>query len=141
MVWQKKVEQREDSESGQRVLTISSSTLDPENGKAWVHYYLSSHDQSLDRIVLVWGHPDHSDVDNAILQITAEKFKNLFTQLRQLETHKNKEAYIFYGLDTSRNGIKMSWAKPLDKDFQPISNSESTLVLTYFESYKGVSKN
>lgn len=143
---EKKVERRRDPKSGQRVLTLASLTLDRNNGIAWVYYYLSSPDQRLNRVDVVWGHPDHSNIDKAILQKSAERFKNLFTQFRQLETQTtntgaNKEPYIFYGVDTTGNGIKMTWSKPLDKNFQPLSNLESSLTLSYFQPYKDVSKN
>ena len=132
---EKKVERRRDPESGQRVLTIASLTLDPKNGKAWVRYYLSSQDQTLNRVDVIWGHPDHSKVDHTILQKSAERFKNLF---RQLETQTaiavvDKGPYIFYGVDIFGNGIKLMWNKPYDKNFQPISKSEPTLTLSYFQ--------
>ena len=126
---EKKVERRRDPESGQRVLTIASLTLDPKNGKAWVRYYLSSQDQTLNRVDVIWGHPDHSKVDHTILQKSAERFKNLF---RQLETQTaiavvDKGPYIFYGVDIFGNGIKLMWNKP------SISKSEPTLTLSYFQ--------
>ena len=132
---EKKVERRRDPESGQRVLTIASLTLDLKNGKAWVRYYLSSQDQTLNRVDVIWGHPDHSKVDHTILQKSAERFKNLF---RQLETQTaiavvDKGPYIFYGVDIFGNGIKLMWNKPYDKNFQPISKSEPTLTLSYFQ--------
>jgi hypothetical protein len=132
---EKKVERRRDPESGQRVLTIASLTLDLKNGKAWVCYYLSSQDQTLNRVDVIWGHPDHSKVDHTILQKSAERFKNLF---RQLETQTaiavvDKGPYIFYGVDIFGNGIKLMWNKPYDKNFQPISKSEPTLTLSYFQ--------
>ena len=132
---EKKVERRRDPESGQRVLTIASLTLDPKKGKAWVRYYLSSQDQTLNRVDVIWGHPDHSKVDHTILQKSAERFKNLF---RQLETQTaiavvDKGPYIFYGVDIFGNGIKLMWNKPYDKNFQPISKSEPTLTLSYFQ--------
>ena len=132
---EKKVERRRDPESGQRVLTITSLTLDPKNGKAWVRYYLSSQDQTLNRVDVIWGHPDHSKVDHTILQKSAERFKNLF---RQLETQTaiavvDKGPYIFYGVDIFGNGIKLMWNEPYDKNFQPISKSEPTLTLSYFQ--------
>ena len=132
---EKKVERRRDPESGQRVLTIASLTLDPKNGKAWVRYYLSSQDQTLNRVDVIWGHPDHSKVDHTILQKSAERFKNLF---RQLETQTaiavvDKGPYIFYRVDIFGNGIKLMWNKPYDKNFQPISKSEPTLTLSYFQ--------
>ena len=136
---EKEIEIRKISKSGQRVLTITSLRLDPDNGKARINYYLDSHDQRLNRVDVVWGHPEHSSVDISILQNSAERFKNLFNQFRQLQTpspnnHATKEPYIFYGLDTSGNGIKIMWAKPLDNNFQPITDSESTLALSYFQS-------
>ena len=132
---EKKVERRRDPESGQRVLTIASLTLDLKNGKAWVRYDLSSQDQTLNRVDVIWGHPDHSKVDHTILQKSAERFKNLF---RQLETQTaiavvDKGPYIFYGVDIFGNGIKLMWNKPYDKNFQPISKSEPTLTLSYFQ--------
>lgn len=130
-------------ESDKHILTIVSLTLDPKNGKALIHYYFSSHGQQLNRVDVVWGHPDHSNVDKTILQNSSAKLKNLFTQLRQLETKKTNtdtNPYIFYGIDTSGNGIKMMWANPLDKSFHPIPNSESTLTLSYFQSFNEVSK-
>jgi hypothetical protein len=139
-----KVARQRGPEPYKHILTIVSLTLDPKNGKALIHYYFSSHDPQLNRVDVVWGHPDHSNADKTILQNSAAKLKNLFTQLRQLETKKTNtdtNPYIFYGIDTSGNGIKMMWAKPLDKNFQPISNSESTLTLSYFQSYNAVSKN
>ena len=132
-----KVEKRSDPKSGQHLLTISSPTLEPENGKAWIHYYLSPLDQTLNRVDVIWGHPDHSIVDPAILKKSAKRFKNLFTQFRQLkiqttDPNSDKEPYLFYGLDTLGNGIKMMWATPLDKNFQTISQSVTTLTLSYF---------
>jgi hypothetical protein len=131
------IEKRRDPKSGQRILTIASLTLDPANGKAWIHYYLSSRDQTLSKVDVVWGHPAHSKVNLAILQKSAKRFKNLFTQFRQLKTQTtdrptNKEPFIFYGVDALGKGIKMLWAKPLNKNFQPISKSERTLTLSYF---------
>ena len=41
--------------------------------------------------------------------------------------------YIFYGVDIFGNGIKLMWNKPYDKNFQPISKSEPTLTLSYFQ--------
>ena len=116
-------------------MTIASLTLDPKNGKAWVRYYLSSQDQTLNRVDVIWGHPDHSKVDHTIFQKSAERFKNLF---RQLETQTaiavvDKGPYIFYGADIFGNGIKLMWNKPYDKNFQPISKSEPTLTLSYFQ--------
>jgi hypothetical protein len=136
---EKEIEMRKIPESGQRVLTIASLRLDPGNGKARINYYLASHDQRLNRVDVVWGHPEHSSADISILQNSAEKFKNLFNQFRQLQApapnnHATKEPYIFYGLDTFGNGIKVMWAKPLDNNFQPINNLESTLALSSFQS-------
>ena len=74
-------------------------------------------------------------MDQAILQKSAERFKNLFRQLEAQTaiTRADKGPYIFYGVGPSGNGIKMMWAKPLDKNFQPISKSEPILVLSYFQ--------
>ena len=130
-----KIERRRDPESGQRILTIASLTLDPENGKAWIHYYLSSLDQTLNRVDVIWGHPEHSTVDQAILQKSADRLKNLFRQLetQTATTDAGKGPYIYYGVDILGNGIKLMWNKPYDKDFQPTSKSKSTLALSYFQ--------
>jgi hypothetical protein len=138
------IEKWRDPETGHRVLTIASLALDPAIGKAWIHYHLSSHDEKLNRVNVVWGHPDHSNVDKATLQKSAERFKNLFTQFRVAGTQaKSPPAYIdatiFYGIDSSGKGIEMIWAKPMGKNFQPISQLESTLVLNYFKSHKTIS--
>ena len=133
-----KIEKRRDPESGQRILTIASLTLDPENGKAWVHYYFSSLNQTLSRVDVIWGHPDHSKVDQAILHKSAEKLTNLFSQLetQTVVTDAETGPYIYYGVDTLGNGIKLMWSKPYNKDFQSISKSEPALVLSYFQPQK-----
>jgi hypothetical protein len=134
---EKEIEKRRHPKSGQRILTIASLTLAPNNGKAWVHYYFSSLDQTLNRVDVIWGHPDHPKVDPAILQESANRFQNLFTQFRQLKTQTKslvakQEPYVFYGMDKVGNGIKMMWDKAFDKNFKPIFNSEPTLTLSYF---------
>lgn len=133
-----KIEKREDPESGQRILTIASPTLDIENGKAWIHYYLSSRGRTLNRVDVIWGHPDYSKVDPAILQKSAERFKNLFHQMvtPTATTGADTGPYIFYGIDMLGNGVKLMWDQPYNKDFQSMSNSEPTLVLSYFQPFQ-----
>jgi hypothetical protein len=135
---EKEIERRRNPESGQRFLTIASLTLEPQNGKAWMHYYFSSLNQTLNRVDVVWGHPEHSKVDLAVLQKSALRFKNLFSQFRLLKTQPpdpvmEKEPTIFSGVDGLGNGINMLWGKPLDKNFQPIPSSDPTLILSYFQ--------
>lgn len=138
---EKRVEKRRDPESSQRILTLASLALDPANGKALVHYYLSSPEQTLNRVDVIWGHPDQPKVDPAMLKKSAKKFKDLFTQFRLLKTQTKdpvtgKGSYLFYGVDTMGNGIKMMWATPLDKNFKSIPKSEPALKLSYFLSQK-----
>jgi hypothetical protein len=130
-----KIEKRRVPATGQKVLTIISPTLDPDNGNAWIHYYLSSRNQTLSRVDVIWGHPDHSEVDHTILEKTAERFKNLIRQLtiQSVTSEVDNEPYIFYGEDILGNGIKLMWDKPYDKAFQAISKSEPTLILSYFQ--------
>ena len=133
-----KIEKRNDPETGQQVLTIISPTLDPKNGNAWIHYYLSSRGKTLNRIEVIWGHPEHSEVDHAILEKSAERFKDLFHQLaiQAATTRTDNGPYIFYGEDMLGNGIKLMWEKPYRKNFQPLSESASTLMLSYFQPIK-----
>lgn len=132
------VEKWVDPESGQRILSIASAVLDPENGIAWVNYYLSSLDQTLDRINVIWGHPDHPQVEPIVLIKSAKKFKKLFSQFRYLttpnkKTLKDKQAYIFYGVDSGGNGINMMWENPPKKNLQPGSQQNRMLALSYFQ--------
>ena len=76
-----------------------------------------------------------------MLKKSAKKFKDLFTQFRLLKTQTKdpvtgKGSYLFYGVDTMGNGIKMMWATPLDKNFKSIPKSEPALKLSYFLSQK-----
>ena len=89
----------------------------------------------MSRVDVIWGHPDHPEVDHAILQKSAEKFKTLFRQLviQPVTTSSDKGPYIFYGEDPLGRGIKLKWKKPYGKDFQPLSELESTLMLSYFQ--------
>ena len=133
------IEKSKDPKTDQRVLTISSLTLNPQNGKALIHYYFSFQDQTLTRVDVIWGHPDYSKVAHAVLRESAEKFKNLFSQLvtesANLEEDK-KNPYIFYGEDMLGNGVKLKWETPYNNHFQPLSNPQPTLLLSYFQPLK-----
>jgi hypothetical protein len=132
------IDKRKDLETGQRVLTISSLTLNPQNGKALIHYYFSLQDQTLIRIDVIWGHPDYSKVAHAVLYESAEKFKNLFSQLvtESANLEEDKNPYIFYGEDMLGNGVKLKWETPYNNHFQPLSKLEPTLLLSYFQTLK-----
>lgn len=133
------IEIQVDPKSGQHILSVASEVLDPDNGIALINYYLSSQDQTLNRVEVIWGHPDHSTVEPLTLIKSAKKFKNLFSQFRYLTTPdkkalKNKKAYIFYGIDSGGNGINMQWDNPHEKDIQPKSKQKRMLALSYFQS-------
>jgi uncharacterized protein YqeY len=132
------IEKRKDPETDQRVLTISSRTLNPQNGKALIHYYFSLQDQTLNRVDVIWGHPDYSKVDHAVLHKSGEKFKNLFSQLvtQPANPEEGNNPYIFYGEDILENGVKLKWDKPYNNLFQPLSAPEPTLLLSYFQPMK-----
>ena len=132
------IEKRKDPETDQRVLTISSRTLNPQNGKALIHYYFSLQDQTLIRVDVIWGHPDYSKVDHAVLHKSAEKFKNLFSQLvtQSANPEEGNNPYIFYGEDMLENGVKLKWDTPYNNLFQPLSTPEPTLLLSYFQPMK-----
>jgi len=132
------IEKRKDPETDQRVLTISSLTLNPQNGKALIHYYFSFQDQTLIRVDVIWGHPDYSKVDHAVLHQSAEKFKNLFSQLvtQSANPGEGNNPYIFHGEDMLGNGVKLKWDTPYNIHFQPLSNPEPTLLLSYFKPLK-----
>jgi hypothetical protein len=132
------IEKRKDPETDQRVLTISSLTLNPQNGKALIHYYFSFKDQTLVRVDVIWGHPDYSKVDHSVLNQSAEKFKSLFSELvtQSANSGEGNSSYIFYGEDIFGNGVKLKWEKPYKTHFQPLSKSEPTLLLSYFQPLK-----
>jgi hypothetical protein len=132
------IAKRNDPITDQRILTISSSTLNAKNEKALIHYYFSSEDQTLVRVDVIWGHPDYSKVDHSVLHQSAEKFKNLFSQLvtQSANPAEDNNPYIFYGEDMLGNGVKLKWDTPYNNDFQPLSKSETTLLLSYFQPLK-----
>jgi hypothetical protein len=132
------IEKRKDPKTDQRVLTISSLTLIPQNGKALIHYYFSFQDQTLVRVDVIWGHPDYSKVDHSVLHQSAEKFKNLFSQLVTESTNpaEDDNPYIFYGEDMLENGVKLKWDTPYKNQFEPLSKPEPTLLLSYFQPLK-----
>ena len=132
------IEKSKDPKTDQRVLTISSLTLNPQNGKALIHYYFSFQAQTLIRVDVIWGHPDYSKVAHAVLHESAEKFKNLFSQLvtESANLEEDKNPYIFYGEDILGNGVKLKWETPYNNHFQPLSKPEPTLLLSYFQPLK-----
>ena len=132
------IEKSKDPKTDQSVLTISSLTLNPQNGKALIHYYFSFQEQTLIRIDVIWGHPDYSKVAHAVLRESAEKFKNLFSQLvtESANLEEDKKPYIFYGEDILGNGVKLKWETPYNNHFQPLSNPQPTLLLSYFQPLK-----
>jgi hypothetical protein len=132
------IEKSKDPKTDQRVLTISSLTLNPQNGKALIHYYFSFQDQTLTRVDVIWGHPDYSKVAHAVLRESAEKFKNLFSQLvtESVNLEEDKNPYIFYGEDIFGNGVKLKWETSYNKNSQPLSKPEPTLLLSYFQPLK-----
>jgi hypothetical protein len=132
------VEKRKDPKTDQHILTIYSITLNPQNGKALIHYYFSSQDQTLIRVDIIWGHPDYSTVDHSVLLQSAEKFKNLFSQLvtQSANPGEDNNPYIFYGEDMLGNGVKLKWDRPYKNHFQSLLNHEPTLLLSYFQPFK-----
>jgi hypothetical protein len=132
------IEKRKDPKTDQRILTISSSTLNPKNGKALIHYYFSFQGQTLVRVDVIWGHPDYSKVDHSVLHQSAEKFKNLFSRLvtQSANPTEDNSPYIFYGEDMLGNGVKLKWDTPYKTHFQPLSKPETTLLLSYFQTLK-----
>ena len=129
------IEKRKHPKSGQRALAIVSPALDAQNGKAQIFYYLSSRDNTLSKVDVIWGHPDHSTVSHAVLQKSAERFKELFGALvtQPSNNENNNSPYIFYGEDMRGNGIKLKWDKPYDKEFQLLPGSNTTLMLSYYK--------
>jgi hypothetical protein len=132
------IEKRKDPKTDQRVLTISSLTLNPKNGKALIHYYFSLKDQTLVRVDIIWGHPDYSKVDHSVLNQSAKEFKNLFSKLVTQSDNSGEgySPYIFYGEDILGNGVKLKWDKSYKTHFQPLSKPEPTLLLSYFQPLK-----
>jgi hypothetical protein len=132
------IEKSKDPKTDQRVFTISSLTLHPQNGKALIHYYFSFQDQTLIRVDVIWGHPDYSKVDHSVLHQSAEKFKNLFSQLvtQSANPAEDDNPYIFYGEDMLENGVKLKWDIPYKNQFEPLSQQEPTLLLSYFQPLK-----
>jgi hypothetical protein len=132
------IEKRKDPKTDQRVLTISSLTLNPQNEKALIHYYFSFQDQTLIRVDVIWGHPDYSKVNHSVLHQSAEKFKKLFSRLvtQPANPAEDNNPYIFYGEDMLGNGIKLKWETPYNNHFQPLSKPEPTLLLSYSQPLK-----
>jgi hypothetical protein len=132
------IEKRKDPQTDQRFLTISSLTLNPQNGKALIHYYFSFQDQTLVRVDVIWGHPDYSKVDHSVLHQSAEKLKKLFSRLvtQSANPAEDNNPYIFYGEDMLENGVKLKWDTSYNKQSQPLSKPEPTLLLSYFQPFK-----
>ncbi|MDA8560613.1 hypothetical protein N9L33_02315 [Nitrospinae bacterium] len=132
------IEKRKNPKTDQRVLTISSLTLNPQNEKALIHYYFSFQDQTLTRVDVIWGHPDYSKVNHSVLHQSAEKFKKLFSRLvtQSANPAEDNNPYIFYGEDMLGNGVKLKWETPYNNHFQPLSKPEPTLLLSYFQPLK-----
>jgi hypothetical protein len=132
------IEKRKDPETDQHILTISSPILNRQNGTALIHYYFSLEDKVLIRVDIIWGHPNYSKVDHAVLHESAEKFKNLFSQLvtESADLEEDKNPYIFYGEDILGNGVKLKWDTSYNKNSQTLSKPEPTLLLSYFQPSK-----